>query len=92
MKLGPTDNYTGEPLSNHMSDTPEDICPLCSLPLTAPVQPYRDRDARTYTCSRCGTYGLTGSVEASLPHITGEDPATLGLLSHLVRRMQKGDQ
>lgn len=73
-----------------MSDTPEDICPLCSLPLAAPVKPYRDRDASSYTCSRCGTYGLTGSAEASLPHIAGEDPAKLGLLSHLVRRMQRG--
>jgi len=73
-----------------MSDTHEDVCPLCSLLLAAPVQPYPDRDARSYTCSRCGTYALTGSAETSLPHIAGKDPAKLGLLSHIVRRMQRG--
>lgn len=67
-------------------------CPICDSPLTHSEQIVDGRDANVYSCPRCGTFGLSGSLAATLPQLLNLHPDATAKLSHLIRRAQDGRQ
>jgi hypothetical protein len=69
-------------------------CPIClSEACGQGHQPTGDgHGGERYDCPRCGTYFLSVTLLATLPHTLGEDETKRALLSHAVRKMQRQKQ
>jgi hypothetical protein len=67
------------------------ICPVCgSTPATVEADP-TGRDAVNVDCAHCGTFGLTGSLQASLPTLLTQKDAS-PKLSHVARKAHEAGQ
>lgn len=64
-------------------------CPVCDSPLISSEDNPGGRDATAYSCPRCGTFKLTGTLFATLPHLRSTDPDSVAKLSHTIRRAQE---
>lgn len=63
-------------------------CPVCDSPATQ-REPDPGRDAVLITCTHCGAFALSRSLEATLPHTRASDPEASPKLSHALRRAQE---
>lgn len=60
-------------------------CPVCASVLRS-VDANTGRDAKLYDCPRCGTFMLSGSLVASLPHLLASNLDGGAKLSHAIRK------
>ncbi len=65
----------------------ENLCRVCGLELT---DQGHNGDVYQFQCKRCGSYRLTGSAKAVVWNQLAEDDARRAILSHALRRMQRG--
>lgn len=64
-------------------------CPVCASPLLAPPSSLMGRDANQFVCPRCGTFVLSGTLIAMLPHTLSAHTDAAAKLSHALRRAQE---
>lgn len=65
-------------------------CPVCNTELK--VEPSRNppgRDAKTFSCPRCGNFVLSDTLIACLPDILQKDKDAVTKISHALRTMQR---
>lgn len=68
----------------------EEKCPICDLPL---AKKRSSGESCQYSCMRCGTFELSGTVKATLGHeFSDADDLKRAVLSHAVRRMQRSTE
>jgi hypothetical protein len=65
------------------------LCPVCGN--GAEVSGWAPNAARVI-CPRCGQFALTDSLINDLPELFKKSPLRAALMSHTIRRMQRGDQ
>lgn len=66
-------------------------CPVCGFAFATVEADPSGRDAVKVNCARCGTFGLTGSLNASLPALLTQRDAS-PKLSHVARKAHESDQ
>lgn len=66
-------------------------CPVCDSPVTRRERDPTGRDAVLIDCPHCGEFALSGSLEASLPHIRST-PESSPKISHALRRAAEANE
>jgi len=66
-------------------------CPLCGFELKDKPSEVFETDGLIYACPNCGCYELDFVSRANLPRVAEFGPDSLSVLSHVVRRMNRGD-
>ena len=66
-------------------------CPVCGSALAAPSSNAGNRDARRFSCPRCGNFVLSGTLVATLPHLLSTEHEARAKLSHSLRRAQESN-
>ena len=61
-------------------------CPVCDSPATRRERDPTGRDAILIDCPQCGAFAISGSLEATLPHVRSTDQDAAAKLSHALRR------
>lgn len=64
-------------------------CPVCESALSAAPITASGRDATRFSCPRCGTFLLTGTLIQDLPYTLSKIPDASAKLSHALRRAQE---
>ena len=62
-------------------------CPICKLEVE---EKGASGDIHQYRCKRCGNFQISGTAKAVLKHILDENDRHRALLSHAIRKMQRG--
>ena len=64
------------------------VCPICQIELqVADENNKKAGDASYYSCPRCGKFGVSRSLQSTLPKLMENKDKAL-LLSHVLRKMQ----
>ena len=66
-------------------------CPICGTQLLAAAFSPNGRDAFQYSCLRCGSFILSGTLLSSLPHIFESNTDARAKLNHALRRAQEAN-
>jgi hypothetical protein len=66
------------------------LCVICGSTLTKDEAKTSDRI--TCDCPLCGAYELSGTAEATIPHISTTDDEKATILSYAIRKMQSGSR
>lgn len=65
------------------------LCPVCQSHLLETPTNAGGRDATRFSCPRCGSFVLTGTLIATLPHTLNRAQDASAKLSHALRRAQE---
>jgi len=64
-------------------------CPVCNSQLKEIRQSRQGRDAKFFSCPRCGDFVLSGELLATLPQILSQDKDASAKISYALRSMQQ---
>jgi hypothetical protein len=67
-------------------------CPVCKSDLLEPSSKAGDRNAIRFSCPRCGSFVLSRTLVATLPHVTASHKDASAKLSHALRRAQEANR